>query len=228
MIAAIIRKELGLLMRSPLAWVLIALSQLIFAWLFLLALEDYLLLAPKLALQDHAPGVTAFMAFRYLAPASTLLLIICPLLTMRAFADEFRLQTYPLLASSPLGLRKLVIGKFLAYWLFGALLGALMVAMPLAMVFVSGIDPLILVLSYIGIVLLVAAVTAIGLFFSSLTKHNLTAAISTLATVLMLWLIGKGNYSHPLVIDATSALSISPHLASFFQGIVSRDRKSVV
>jgi len=75
---AIAQRELGTLFRSPIAWVIAAVLQVFFAWYFLATLEQYLAVQDKLALQDNAPGITAFMTFRYLAPCAALLLLICP------------------------------------------------------------------------------------------------------------------------------------------------------
>ncbi|MBX2882829.1 MAG: ABC transporter permease [Granulosicoccus sp.] len=224
MITTIARRELGMLFRSPLTWIVAALMQVVFAWLFLLTLEDYLLLQPKLALQDHAPGITAFMSFRYIAPVSSLLLLVCPLLTMRSFSDEYRLQTYPLLSSSPVSLTALVLGKFTGVWIFAIGLAILIVIMPLSLAPVSGIDSRTLLLALAGLLALSASSTAIGIFYSSITKHNFTAAIATLMTIAFFWLAGKGQYEPAIVAELMSALAMSTHLGNFFQGIVhSRD-----
>lgn len=219
-LSAITRRELGALFQSPMAWIIAAVMQVVFAYLFLLTLEDYIGVQATLALQDHAPGVTAFMAFRYLAPASTLLLIICPLLSMRVFADEYRLQTFALLRSSPVSASTMVLGKFLGVFLFVCLLSILMVSMPLSLIALSGIDVATLALAWLGILCLAASATAVGIYFSSLTRHSMVAAISSIATLLFLWIIGKGTFSNAWVVEALSASALSAHLAQFFQGVL--------
>jgi len=216
----IARREWQALFRSPLAWVIAAIMQIVFAYMFLLALEDYINIQPKLALQDHAPGVTAYLAFKYLAPASTLFLLVCPLLSMRLFADEYRLHTFALLQSSPVSATSMVLGKFLGVLVFVLMLLALMTAMPLSLIFVSGIDVMTLCLAALGVLCLACLATAVGLYYSSLSQHSMVAAISSVATLLFLWLLGKGNFSHPWVVEALTAVSISAHLGQFFQGIL--------
>lgn len=219
MMLAIAKREWQALFRSPLAWIIAAVLQVVFAYLFLLALEDYLMAQPKLATQENAPGITAFMTYRYLAPASTLFLLMCPLLSMRLFADEYRLHTFPLLLSSPISATSMVLGKFLGVMLFVLLLIVLMLAMPVTLGLVSGIDINTLALAALGIVCLAAAASAVGLYFSSLSQHSMVAAISSIATLCFLWLLGKGSFSHPWVAEAMSAFSLSTHLTYFFQGI---------
>ncbi len=48
MIAIIAGQELRLLFRSPFAWIILGAMQIVFAWLFLSALEHYLTIQPKL------------------------------------------------------------------------------------------------------------------------------------------------------------------------------------
>lgn len=224
MISLIARREAASLFRSPQAWLISGVLQFVFAWLFLLALEDYMGLQPTLQFEDHAPGITAFMAYRYMAPASSILLLIIPLLTMRTLSDEYRLNTYALLRSAPVSARAIVLGKFFGTLAFLLFLIGLIVLMPLCLAPVSGIDPATLGLAAIGLVVLAGAAAAIGVYFSSLTRHPLVAALCALATLLLLWLMGRGTFSTEQATELMSAVALSTHLGSFFQGLLdSRD-----
>ena len=226
MTLTIARHELSSLFRSPLAWIIAAAMQAVFAWMFLLTLEEYLGVQPTLSLQDHAPGVTAYMTYRFMAPASTLFLLICPLLTMGSFADEYRMQTFPLLQSSPVSVTAIVVGKYLGVLGFMLFLCLLVLMMPLALSMVSGIDTRTLLLALTGMVCLASAATATGLFFSTLTRYSMIAAISSIATLTFLWMLGKGSFTDPLVSAAFSSVALSTHLGSFFQGVL--DTREIV
>ena len=58
MIRVIAVKEWRLLFASPLAWVVLAFLQLVFAWVFLSRLNAFLELQPQLAATPNAPGLT--------------------------------------------------------------------------------------------------------------------------------------------------------------------------
>jgi len=163
-------REWRALFRSPLAWVIAAAMQLVFAYLFLLALEDYIDVQSELQ-------------------------------------------------SSPVSATAMVMGKFAGVLLFVVVLIILMVAMPFSLILVSGIDLKTLSLATLGVVCLASAATAVGLYFSTLSQHSMVAALCSVATLLFLWLLGKGSFSHPWVVDALTALAISAHLGNFFQGI---------
>lgn len=218
MIAVIAMREFKSLFRSPAAWIIAAVIQIVFAWMFLLTLEEYINVQDTLRRQDHAPGVTAYMTFRYMAPASAIFLILCPLLSMRSFSDEFRLNTFPLLLSSPVSVTSIVLGKFLGAISLIVILAVLVAIMPAALALISGIDLRTLGLALGGLIALGSCATAIGIFYSSLTKHSMIAAVSSIATLMFLWMLGKGTFTNNWVIDAFSATALSTHLDQVFRG----------
>jgi len=172
-------REFNALFRSPMAWIIAAVMQVFFAWYFLSTLETYLSVQDKLLLQDHAPGVTAYMTFRYLAPCSAILLILCPLLTMRVYADEYRHATFTLLQAAPVSATSIVLGKFLGVFAFVALLLGLAMLMPLSLASMTTVDVRTLLWGFIGLLAVAALCTSTGLLFSSLTRHTLVAAIAS-------------------------------------------------
>lgn len=124
--------------------------------------------------------------FEYVLSAlTTVYLLAVPILTMRCFAEERRQGTDQLLYALPLSSGKIVLGKYLA------MLAVL--AVPLA---VSCVYPLVLALfgnvylptAYAAIFaffLLGAALTAIGMFASSLCESQVTAAVACFALLLV-------------------------------------------
>jgi len=217
---AIAQRELGALFKSPIAWVIAAVLQVFFAWYFLSTLEQYLAVQDKLALQDHAPGITAFMTFRYLAPCAALLLLICPLLGMRSYSDEYRQGTLLLLQTAPLSPTSIVLGKFLGLYAFIAFLLTLAVVMPLSLMLLTKIDITTLALSLLGLLMVAALCTAVTQFFSSLTRHTMVAAIASASVLLLLWTLGKNTFTGAKTQQVINTLATSTHLGSFFQGLI--------
>ena len=220
MINVIAVREFRSLFRSPIAWTIAAVMQVVFAWMFLLTLEEFINIQDTLRTRENAPGVTAFMTFRYMAPASAIFLVLCPLLSMRTFSDEYRLHTMPLLLSSPVSVAAIVLGKYIGTLALIVLLTALVAIMPVTLGLIAGIDLRTLGLAWAGLLLLGCCATAIGLFYSSLTRHTMVAAISSIATLALLWMLGKGTFSAPIVAEIFSAGAISTHLGQMFQGVL--------
>jgi len=127
----IARHEWRRLAVQPFAWTLAAVVLAFMAWQFLLALQAFIDLAPKLGGLKDAPGVTDLVAIPLLRSFSNLLLPLVPLVTMRAFAGERRAATLPLLLASGLGNGRIVLGKYLGALGYLLALVALVALMPL-------------------------------------------------------------------------------------------------
>ena len=157
MIWTIAKKEWRTLLRSPLTWLALAVMQLIFAWQFLVTLEHWLLVQNNAEVRGSGLGVTAWLIVRCFSPASTLLLAITPLLTMRCIAEECQSTGIELLLSSPISASDIVLGKFIAAFGLYALLILLLGAMPLSLQIVTAVDAVALLIALLGLLLLGAA-----------------------------------------------------------------------
>ncbi|WP_430907477.1 gliding motility-associated ABC transporter permease subunit GldF [Maribacter sp. 2-571] len=117
--------------------------------------------------------------FFLLAPWVFLFLI--PAITMKSFSEEKKLGTLELLLIKPIGLRHLVLGKFL-----GAFALVLIALLPTSLyaytvsqlgTTVGNLDTGLVIGSYFGMVFLVACYVAIGLFASTLSENQIVAFI---------------------------------------------------
>jgi len=221
MILTIASRELKNLFLSPLAWAIMAVLQLILAYLFLSQLDTFMLLQPRLAGIEGAPGVTDIVVAPLLQTTGFLLLLVAPAITMRVFSDERRNRTLSLLLSAPVSMTDIVLGKFLGVTLFFLLLLVLLAAMPLALYAGTTLDAGKLAAGLLGLGLLLSAIAAIGVFMSSLTEQPVVAAISTLGLLMMLWIIDWSGDGAQGVTDLLPYLSLKTHFESFLKGLFS-------
>jgi len=221
MIFTIAIRELKNLFLSPLAWTIMAVLQLILAYLFLSQLDTFMLLQPRLAGIEGAPGVTDIVVAPLLQTTGFLLLLIAPAITMRVFSDERRNRTLSLLLSAPVSMTDIVLGKFLGVSLFFLLLLSLLAAMPLALYAGTTLDAGKLAAGLLGLALLLATFAAIGVFMSSLTEQPVVAAISTLGILMLLWIIDWSGDSQEGMTDLLPYLSLKTHFESFLKGLFS-------
>jgi ABC-2 type transport system permease protein len=183
------KNELFRLFLSPLAWIILGLSQVILAYLFLSHIEYYDQIQAKIAAIPGAPGVTEMIAMPLFNSAAILFLLISPLVTMRLIAEERRNESFPLLLSAPLSSTDIVIGKFLGSLLFMLILLIMVTLMPLTLIIGSHIDLGLMASAMLGLGLILASFIAIGLYLSSLTKQPTIAAMTTFASLFLLWII---------------------------------------
>ncbi len=124
-------------------------------------------------------GYASLVGFFSLAP--WILLFLVPTITMRSLADEYKSGTFELLKTLPVSSSQIVWGKY-----FGALLVVALALLPTVIYAISiqqlsaigGIDTGATIGSYIGLLLLGAVFTAIGICTSSFTNNTVVAFIT--------------------------------------------------
>ena len=219
MIAVLAGKELRRLFASPLAWVMLASLQVLFAFFFLLGLQAFFDTQAQMAMMQGAqtPGFTAYVVEPPFGVARILLLMVIPLLSMRLISEERRNQTLTFLMSSPLSITQIVLGKFVALAAFLGVAVALLTVMSLSLYAAGRLDHGLLIGNVIGLLLLSGSFAAVGLYLSSLTTQPLIAVVATYAVLLVLWLIDVGatDPASPLHV-----LSMIKHYDAFSRGIV--------
>lgn len=165
---AILKKEINSFFASPIGYLVIGLFLVLnglFLWLFK---GDFNILESGFA--DMAP-------FFMLAP--WILIFLVPAVTMRSFSDEKKQGTLEILLTKPISHLRIVLGKY-----FGALLLVLLALLP-TLLYILAIDNLKLdteildygsiIGSYLGLLFLVAAYAAIGLFASTISDNQIVA-----------------------------------------------------
>ena len=158
--------------------------------------------------------------FFYLA--SGISMVAAVLLSMRLLAEEKQMGTIVLLYTSPITERQIIYGKFLSVLGFFLFLQVLTLYMP-ALIFVNGkISIGHIVAGYLGVILLGAAVLAIGLFASVVSSNQIVAGtVGALITVtfLVLWMLS--DVVEPPFKDLFSYLAIhNLHFSPFMRGMV--------
>jgi len=191
MIFTIAGKELRSLFASPLAWVVLAGTQLIMGYWFLRLVEDFLDRQAQFIHLPNPPGVTELVAAQLFATTGGLLLFAIPILAMRLVAAERRNQTMVLLVSAPVSMTDIVLGKFLGLMAFLLVIIGLIALMPLSLAFSTRLDYGLLSSLVLGLALLAACFSAVSLFASCLTTHPILAALGGFAILLGTLLVGS-------------------------------------
>lgn len=189
MVTVIARKELRMLFTSPLAWILLALIQLILTWVFLGRLDAFLEIQPQLLQVANPPGITEIIISPIFAMAAIVLLMITPLLTMRLLAEERRNHTLVLLISAPVSMSDIVLGKFLGLMIFFLMIISLILVLSVSLLAGGVLDYGLLLTSTLGLILISACFSALGIYISSLTAQPVIAAIGALGILLGLWIM---------------------------------------
>ena len=217
MIATIALRELRSMFLSPLAWSVLAVTQLIIAWLFFAQIDFFFTIQPQLATLPNAPGVTDLVVMPTFEVASIILLMVTPLLTMRLISEERRNGTISLLLSSPVSMTEIVLGKFTGIVLFMLIFIAMISLMPLSLLAGTDLDLGKLAAGVFALALLLAAFCSAGLYLSSLTENPVVAAVSTFGLLLLLWIISNNTGDST---GALTQLSLLGHFSPMLRGLI--------
>lgn len=218
MIFNIVRKELKSLFSSPMGWVILALLQFVFGTFFLIGVDQYFQTMSGAMRPEQRVGITAFVGQNVFGIASFVMLFAVPLLSMRLISEERRQQTLTFLFSAPLSLTEIVIGKFLGLVSFLSIIIIFMAAMISSMNLWTEVDFGYILSNVLGLWLLVASFSALGIYVSSLTHQPVVAGIITFVALFALLIL-----DHFLAGDPTSTmayLSLMRHFEPFSRGLL--------
>ncbi|TFE69875.1 ABC transporter permease [Methylacidiphilum sp. Yel] len=154
-----------------------------------------------------------------------LLLVQVPVITMRSFAEEYKLGTIEMILTAPVREWELVLSKFLGSICFFSVLWMPM-ALYLAVLRIVyghslGMSVGMVVLPFLMLLLIGMFFISIGLFVSSLTKNQIIAAILSFALIFLIFSVsfliylGIGGQTREMI----SYLSFLDQMDTFSRGI---------
>ena len=208
----ILKKEFNSFFASPIGYLVIAVFLIInglYLWVFK---SDFNILNA---------GFADLNSFFFIAPWFFLFLI--PAVTMRSFSDEFRLGTIEILKTKPLTDWQIVLGKYA-----GALLLIILALVP-TLIYVYSIVQLgspagnldigSTIGSYIGLLFLASAYTAIGLFTSTLSNNQIVAFI--VAVIISFFMFyGFEALADMGISETLRNFGMSEHFKSISRGVI--------
>ncbi len=209
---AILRKEINSFFASPIGYLVIALFLLLnglILWLF----------KGEFNILDN--GFADLSSFFLLAP--WVLIFLIPAVSMRSFSDEKKQGTLELLLTKPISLFNIVLGKYL-----GAFILIIIALIPtLLYVYtvyqlgnpIGNLDVGSTLGSYFGLLFLVAAYTAIGVFTSTLSDNQIVAFISAVFICIVFY-IGFEGVADMLSSSFVEQLGMSTHYKSMSRGVL--------
>ena len=223
MTAQIALHELRVLMRSPFAWLAAGLLQFLFGWLFLSAVERFIeSQTATTQVTSHAissAGLSNHLIVHFLAPVSIVFMVATPLLCMHLVAGDKQSNRFNFLLSLPVSAQQVVVGKFIGATSFQCLIIAMGAVLLAILSFNIQLDTTHFLTAGLGLMLFVAATTALTLFFSSVSNRPVLAAFFSFVTMTLLWIAAASSTNGLLQFASPSA-----HLHSFMQGLLdSRD-----
>lgn len=217
---AILQRELKAYFYSPLAYVVLT--------FFLLVQGYYFVVIVAILSDPRSPAGQPLELFFGQTIFTWLVLIFAgTFLTMRLLSEELRSGTIETLMTSPVSETQVVVGKYLAAFVFYLFLWAPTLIYVAIVRFHAPVDWGPIASSYLGIAGIGALFLAVGVFASATSKNQIVSAIVTFAFLLVLFSIGW--ILEQLVNDDTARrifgyVNLGQHMDDFAKGIVDTRR----
>lgn len=156
-----------------------------------------------------------------------LYLVLIPAVAMRLWSEERRSGTIELLMTLPVSTKQIVLGKFLAAWLFVGLALALTFPLWLTVNYLGDPDNGVILAGYLGSWLMSGGFLAIGSCLSALTKNQIIAFILTLVLCFILVVSGFpivqdvfSGWAPLWLVDGLASLSFLTHFNAISRGVI--------
>tara|TARA_R110001599_G_C12247524_1_gene659296 strand:- start:390 stop:1124 length:735 start_codon:yes stop_codon:yes gene_type:complete len=156
-----------------------------------------------------------------------LYLVLVPAVAMRLWSEERRSGTIELLMTLPITTSQIVIGKFLAAWLFVGLALVLTFPLWLTVNYLGSPDNGVILAGYIGAWLMAGGFLAIGSCLSAATKNQIIAFILTLVVCFLMVVSGFpivqdvfSSWAPLWIVDGFATLSFLTHFEAISRGVI--------
>lgn len=156
-----------------------------------------------------------------------LYLFLVPAIAMRIWAEERRTGSIELLLTLPLSLRDIVLGKFLAAWLFVGLALALTFPVWCTVNYLGDPDNGMIVAGYLGSWLMSGAFLSIGCCVSATTRNQVVAFVLSVSACFLLVIIGMppviqslGSILPVWCVDVLASISLLDHFDAISKGVL--------
>lgn len=156
-----------------------------------------------------------------------LLLFLVPAIGMRLWAEERRLGTIELLLTMPVSTFQVILGKFLASWVFIGVALALTFPTVITVNWLGDPDNGVILTGYAGTMLLGGTYLALSSMTSALTRNQVVSFILAVLLCLALVLVGFGpitamlsRWASPEIVEYIAGLSVMTHFDNFHKGVI--------
>lgn len=210
---AIIKRELASYFESPVAYVFMVVFLMLIGFLTFFVSRFY------------ESGQADLRGFFFWHP--WMFLILVPAAAMRLWAEERRAGTIETLLTLPVTITQVILGKFLAAWIFIGIIVALTFPIVLTTVYLGAPDRGAIMGGYIGSLLLAGAYLSVGMLTSALTRNQVISFVLSLVICLFLLLAGWPPVTDLMVrwapewlVRGVAAFSFMPHFEAFQKGVL--------
>ena len=201
----IAKKELSTYFKSPVAYIILVLTMVIFNLFFFMIIDQN----REASLRD----VFQLMEFMFV--------FLVPLISMRIFSEEKLTGTMEFLMTAPVTNTEIVLGKYVGVVVFYSVIITMTFSYYLLIEYFGSPDTVTILTGYAGIWLEGALFLAIGMMASAWTRNQIVAAMTAYVLLFLLYFAPSFSpYISGSVETIVQQVSTSNHLKNLVAGII--------
>jgi ABC-2 type transport system permease protein len=221
-IRAIAMRETRAYFATPVGWLCMMGFVMVTGVFFALITTEFATQATRQQFNPYGAAqvnLTDWLIQPFFANTAVILLMLCPALSMRLFAEDRRSGALELLLSSPISSTQIVAGKYLGA--MGFVTAMLLTTLPMTgiLYWLGNPDTGVIAAAYLATFLLAASFMSVGMLTSAATESQVVALVLSFGLLLLLWVLswtqGMGDLG-----DAVAALSMLSHLEKLSKGLL--------
>lgn len=222
----IYKKELSSFFKSPLFYLIAFACTIVLSVTFAMGFQNFILVQSNAMYQYGASSqqlnIHYAVFLQHLSLMNLFFIFVTPALAMRLIAEEKKNRTYDLLLTSPITSKDIILGKYLAML---TVVGSLLL---LVLGYVLSVVPMVdfswtpTLITTLGIFLVAAIYSSLGLFASSLTDNVMVAFILGVVFNVAIWIFGGlvEVVDQSLLKGILEQLSMNLHFQSMIEGAI--------
>lgn len=223
-IIAIARRELNACFATPVGWMCLCGFVLITGFFFALMTTEFSVQATQASFNPYTKdsvNLTDWLIQPFFGNTAVILLMLCPALSMRLFAEDRKNHSLELLLSSPLSSGQIVAGKFIGVMCFVLVLLAATLPCIALLYWFGSPDTGVLAASYLAMVMMAASFLSLGMLASASTENQVVALVMSFGLLLVLWVLSWANtIAGPGLGEVLAYLSMLTHIEQLTKGLL--------
>lgn len=152
-----------------------------------------------------------------------IIMFVIPVITMKTFSEEKKQKTDQALLTAPTSLTEIVMGKFLGSFILYTMCSCIFLVYAVVISFYATPDWPVVLCTFLGTLLLGAALTAINVFISALTESMVIAAVFGMGVGLLINMMSAFISLVPIgwIVTALEKINFMNYYTNFSYGILS-------
>lgn len=221
----IISNELRRIWIQPLVWIVLGLTFIVIALLFLVLLNNfYLDIQVKLAGTENAPGVTDSVIYPMLFWSTIIGALMMPIITIRSVTEEKIRKQNILLSSAAVSCTSIIVSKLIAITSVALAFAFLNLIFPFTLNGLVNLDWGKIIAGIIGLLLFQLSFASICLWIATLTHNIMFILLSSLGILLLSFILFFSATSEGSTSELFLYISSFSHVLTPLSGLItSRD-----